>query len=361
MDEAHTCEGFGVRLRVLIVKLSALGDVVHALPVLDYLHQVQPGIEIDWIVEEAFSPLLAGNPKIAELIAMRARTWRKRPFASGTRRELMAVVHRLRERNYDMVFDIQGNIKSGITAWLSGSPRRLGFTRDITQESLNTWFTTQQIPLKTVDQHITDQCLRVVSTPFSKEFSVLELATDIPASDNDEQWAAGFRESLGKVPVFLFHCGTTWQTKFWHEAGWIELTRCVQEAFPGCTILLTWGNESERLTAERISAGGASGVRVVERLPLGRLVALLKKVDLVAGGDTGIVHAAAAVGTATVSFYRASDAERSGPRGNRHKVIQAPMPCARCFRTSCKQDQPCRESITATELLSAMKMVLTQD
>ena len=69
-------------MRVLIVKLSALGDVIHALPVLDYLQQAKPGIEVDWIVEEAFSPLLAGNPRIAELIVIRARSWRKRPFAS---------------------------------------------------------------------------------------------------------------------------------------------------------------------------------------------------------------------------------------------------------------------------------------
>jgi heptosyltransferase-1 len=345
-------------VRVLIVKLSALGDVIHALPVLDYLHQAKPGIEIDWIVEEAFSPLLAENRRIAELVVIRARSWRKRPFAAETRRELMAVVRRLRERNYDMVFDIQGNIKSGVTAWLSGCPDRLGFAREVTQESANTWFTTRQIPLRPIDRHITDQCLRVVSVSFGKDFNQMELATEIPVSDSDEKWAAGFVEALGDGFVFLFHCGTTWQTKFWHEAGWVELARRSQDAFPGCTILLTWGNESERLTAERIAAGAGSCARVVERMPLGKLVGLLKKADLVVGGDTGIVHAAAAVGTPTVSFYRASDANRSGPRGSQHKVIQTPMPCARCFRTSCDQDQPCRESIKAEDLLSAMETVL---
>jgi heptosyltransferase-1 len=272
----------------------------------------------------------------------------------------MAVVRRLRERNYDMVFDIQGNIKSGITAWLSGCPDRLGFTREITQESINTWFTTRHIPIKPIDHHITDQCLRVVSTPFGKDFKTMELATDIPVSENDERWAAGFMETQGDGLVFLFHCGTTWQTKFWHEAGWIELARLAQATFPGCSIVLTWGNEAERLSAERIAAGVEKGAKVLERLALGKLVALLRKVDLVIGGDTGIVHAAAAVGTPTVSFYRASDAQRSGPRGAEHKVIQASMPCARCFRTSCNQDQPCRESITAKEMLSAMEMVLQQ-
>ncbi len=345
-------------MRVLIVKLSALGDVIHALPALDYLHQVNPGIEIDWIVEEAFSPLLAGNPKVSELIVIRTRSWRKRPFAAETRRELMTVVRRLRDRDYDMVFDIQGNIKSGVTAWLSGCPDRLGFRREVTQEFVNTWFTTRQIPLRPSDYHITDQCLRVVSIPFGRDFNQLELATEIPVPDSDERWASRFMETLGDGLIFLFHCGTTWQTKFWREAGWIELARLAREAFPGCTIVLTWGNESERLTAERIAAGAGSGVRVVERLPLGKLVGVLKKVDLVVGGDTGIVHAAAAVGTPTVSYYRASDAQRSGPRGSQNKVIQAHMPCACCFRTNCSQDLACRESITAKELLSAMAMLL---
>jgi heptosyltransferase-1 len=338
--------------------LSALGDVIHALPVLDYLHQARPGIEVDWIVEEAFSPLLAENHRISELIVIRARSWRKRPFASETRRELMAVVRRLRERDYDMVFDIQGNIKSGVTAWLSGCPDRLGFCRDVTQESANTWFTTRQIPLRPIDRHITDQCLRVVSIPFGRDFNQMELVTEIPVPDGDEKWASGFMETLGDGLVFLFHCGTTWQTKFWHEAGWIELARLAAERFPGCTILLTWGNETERLAAERIAAGSGCCALVVERLPLGKLVAILRKVDLVVGGDTGIVHAAAAVGTPTVSYYRASDGLRSGPRGSQHRVLQTAMPCARCFRTSCDQDQPCRESIKAEVLLSAMETVL---
>jgi len=345
-------------MRVLVVKLSAFGDIIHALPVLDYLRQAMPGIEVDWIVEESFSPLLAGNPGIAELLVIRARSWRKRPFAPETRTEVFSVVRRLRERDYDMVFDIQGNIKSGVTAWLSGCQDRLGFTREFTQESVNTWLTTRHIPLKMIDRHITDQCLRLVSTPFGKDFSAMELGSDIVVPASDESWAADFMETLGDGLAFLFHCGTTWQTKFWHEAGWIELGCRAQEQFPGCAILLTWGNESERLTAERIAIGVGGCARVVERLPLGKLIGLLKKVDLVVGGDTGIVHAAAAVGTPTVSFYRASDARRSGPRGNQHKVIQTDMPCARCFRTNCKKDQACRESITADELLSAMEAVL---
>jgi heptosyltransferase-1 len=346
-------------VRVLIVKLSALGDIVHALPVLDYLHRVKPGIEIDWVVEDAFRCLLEGNPLIAEIIPVKIKLWRKRPLVKETRTEFLNAVRRMRSRNYDLVFDIQGNIKSGITAWLSGCPDRLGFAREETQEAANTWLTTRHVPLKTADRHITDQYLRIVSTPFGRDFHEMDLVADIPTSADDDIWATEFIEELHDGLVFLFHCGTTWQTKFWHEAGWIELARCVKDSFSKVTMLFTCGNEAERSAAERIVHDVGACTRVVDRLALGRLVALVKKVDMVIGGDTGIVHMAAAVGTPTVSYYRASDGLRSGPRGKQHVIVQAPMPCASCFRTTCAQDEACRESIRADELLLGIKRVFS--
>jgi heptosyltransferase-1 len=104
-------------MRVLIIKTSALGDVVHALPVIDYLHQVYPDIEIDWVVEEAFLPVLEHNPGLRQIIPVRTKKWRKAPLSPETRQELKALRIALREGSYDLVFDIQGNLKSGLIAW----------------------------------------------------------------------------------------------------------------------------------------------------------------------------------------------------------------------------------------------------
>ncbi|HIJ88076.1 MAG TPA: lipopolysaccharide heptosyltransferase I [Desulfuromonadales bacterium] len=348
-------------MRILIVKISAMGDILHALPVLDYLKQASPGCEIDWIVEEAFADLLRGNPLISQIHSVRFKSWKRAPFALTTIREILAVRRGLTQRSYDLVIDIQGNIKSGIVAWLSGCCQRVGFSRTAAQESLNALFINREIATKPEDLHITDQYLRIAEASFDLPFSGLQLHTNVCATHEEERAAETLVKSYCTgYPLILIHTGTTWQTKFWHEAGWIELGRKIFSAFPDAVLLFSWGNESERSAVERITnALGRQSVQL-EKLSIMRLAALVKKVNLVIGGDTGIVHLAAAAGTATVSYYRASNGRRSGPRGEKHAIIQAPMPCTHCFRTRCEKDEECRESITSDVLLQAMRAVLYQ-
>jgi len=346
-------------MRVLIVKASALGDIIHALPVLDYLHQAVPGIEIDWVVEEPFRQILAGNPLLSEIHVVRTKVWRKQPFAAATWREIGALQQALREREYDLVLDIQGNLKSGVISWLTGCQDRIGFERADLQESVNALFTTRRIPLRREDYHITDKYLRLVSVPFARNFREMQLASTIQTSPEDDANAEVLLATLSDGLVFLFQYGTTWQTKYWSEQGWIALGKAVLDRYSDATILFPWGNESERLAASRISAGIGQGSRVLERYTLKGLTAILKKVDLVVGGDTGPVQLAAAVGTPTVSFYRASDGKRSGPRGERHVVVQSPMHCTRCFRTRCDKDDQCRDTIKVEMLLAGIEKLLS--
>lgn len=346
-------------MRVLIIKASALGDIISALPVLDYLKQASPGIEIDWVVEEPFRELLAGNPLLSELHVVRTKAWRKRPFLPAHWREVAQLKETLRSRNYDMVFDIQGNLKSGLICWLSGAAQRIGFDKSELQESVNMLFTTRHIPLRRQDYHVTDKCLRLASIPFGRDFSQMELNCSIATSPEDDADAEALLATLSDGLVFLFQYGTTWQTKFWSEESWTSLGREVLQQFPDATVLFPWGNEGERAAVLRIASGIGPGARVLDRYSLRGLTAILKKVDLVVGGDTGPVHLAAAVGTPTVSFYRASDGRRSGPRGSRHVVLQSPMHCTKCFRTSCDKDAQCRDSIKVEAVLAGIKKLLT--
>jgi heptosyltransferase-1 len=346
-------------VRVLIVKMSALGDIIHALPVLDYLRRAAPGIEIDWVVEEPFREVLDGNPLISRIHTVRTKVWRKRPLALATIREIGALKRSLRERKYDLLFDIQGNLKSGLACLLSGVNDRIGFAREGLQEPVNLYFTTRQTPLRRQDYHITDQYLRVVSVPFGKDFAGMRLSTEIQTSAADDAEASTLLATLANGLVFFFHCGTTWPAKLWYHEGWVALGRAVMDTYPDASILLSWGNETEREEALAIAAAIGSGARVIERYSLKGLAALLKKVDLVVGGDTGPVHLAATVGTPTVSFYRASDGRRSGPRGGQHAIVQAPLPCTACFQTSCDKDDACRKSITVGMLQAAIAKVLS--
>ncbi len=345
-------------MRVLIIKMSALGDIIHALPVLDYLHKAAPGIEIDWVVEEPFLDILRGNPLISMLHTVRTKVWRRKPFARATREEIGRVKSALRSRGYDLVFDIQGNLKSGLVCWLSGAPTRIGFTRENLQESVNLFFTTRQIPVRRQDYHITDQYLRLVSVPFGKDFSTMKLASDIATSAEDDAAARTLLATLSDGLVFLFHYGTTWQAKFWYEEGWAELGRALLARHPDSTILMSWGNEKERTAVTRIAAAIGTGARVLDRYPLKGFAALLKKVDLVVAGDTGPVHIAAAVGTPTVSLYRASNGRRSGPRGPGNVIVQSPLDCSPCFRTECDRNEACSRSITVDAMVRAVETAL---
>jgi len=345
-------------MRVLIVKASALGDIVNSLPVLDYLKQACAGIEIDWVVEEQFREILEGNPLLSQLHVVRTKFWRRHPFAARTRREVGELKDTLRARDYDLVFDIQGNLKSGLICWATGAADRIGFEKCDLQESVNALFTTRRIPLRRQDQHVTEKYLRLVSVPFAKDFSQMQLSSTIRTTPGEDADAEALLATLSDGLVFLFQYGTTWQTKFWSEQSWIELGRAVLARFGEASILFPWGNESERSAATRIATAIGRGSRVLDRYSLKGLTALLKRVDLVVGGDTGPVHLAAAVGTPTVSFYRASDGRGSGPRGERHVVIQSPLECTRCFRTRCEKDAHCRESITVEKVLSGIESLL---
>lgn len=346
-------------MRVLIVKTSALGDIIHALPVLDYLHQVSPGIEVDWVVEEPFREILVGHPQLAMLHTVRTKAWRKAPFAAATRREIGAVRRALQERAYDLVFDIQGNVKSGLIAWSSGCSDRVGFARDVVRETPNLLFTTRQVPLRRQDYHVTDKYLRLVSVPFGRDFNGMALKSTIATRPEDDAAAEVLLLTLGDGLVFLFHCGTSWRTKLWAETNWSELGRMLREEFPDCSILLSWGSEAERQSALAVAQGIGTGARVLDRFTLTGLAALLKRVDLAVAPDTGPLHIAAAVGTPTVSFFRATNGKLTGPRGSNHVVIQSPLSCTRCARKECDRDAECRESITVQMVINGIFSLLS--
>jgi len=181
----------------------------------------------------------------------------------------------------------------------------------------------------------------------------MKLSSDIYTSPEDDETARTLLATMSDGLVFLFHYGTTWETKFWFEEAWVDLGKRLLENYPESSILLSWGNEAERAAVTGIAAGIGPGARVLDRFPLKGFAALLKKVDLVVGGDTGPIHIAAAVGTPTVSLYRASDGKRSGPRGPGHVIVQTPIHCAPCFRTECDKNDKCMRTIAVEDVMRA--------
>jgi heptosyltransferase-1 len=345
-------------MRVLIIKTSSLGDVIHALPVLDYIHQAAPGATIDWVVDEAFADLLSGNPLIGRLIQVAFRRWKKNPFSIPVLKEILVLRRKLREQPYDMVFDLQGNIKSGLVCAFSIAPLKVGFCRENQQERLNSLFTNRKVAFLPMDKNAAPRYLRVVSAPFSLPPESVVPHADIHTSREDDCYAGQVIEEASGRPAILFHNGTTWETKLWHADGWKRLADEILLRYPQATILLSWGSQKEYALAQEIARHTGNRAIVLEKMPLKRFVAVLKRVDLVVGGDTGPIHLAAAVGTPTVSFYRCTDGSLNGPWGQGHRIVQSPLACTKCLKKSCERDDECRRSIAVDAMLAAIDACL---
>ena len=334
----------------MIVKLSALGDVAHALPVLDYLKKAAPAARIDWAVDRRFSALLEGNDALFRVVPLDLKRWKREWTAGSAREEAAGAVRDLRQGSYDAAFDIQGNAKSGVVTRLSGARLRFGFDRDGVREAPNLLFTNRKIALRPDDRHITQKLLRIVSAPFGGEFDLACLRAGIATTEEQERRAAQiirdvFPEATSLVVV---HPGTTWQTKRMDPEFWADAVRALKRRYPRMGAFLSWGNEEERREAEGILGMAGRGVALLPRLSLKELAAVYRKCGFLMAPDTGPLHVAATVGCGTVSIFRVTDGNRNAPYGPNHRFLQAPMPCTACLRKRCSRDAECRRSIPAS-------------
>ena len=342
--------------RILIVKLSAMGDVVHALPAATFLRRAAPKAEIHWAVDTRFAELLEGNPSISKVVPLPIKEWKGRPGSLPTWREAAIAASALRGGKYDLALDLQGNIKSGVVTWLSGAPLRYGFPRETARERQNLWFTNRRPPAVEEDRHVTRKILRVASAPFGGEFGPDDLKGEV-ANTAEETAAAErllFDAVPGAAPRVAVHPGTTWNTKRMEPAFWAESVRLLRETFPSMGAFLSWGTDREREECLAIRELAGRRVELLPRLGYKALAAVYRACGHVIGPDTGPLHLAAVVGAKTVSVFRATDGNRNAPAGADHRFLQAPLPCTACLRRECDRDAECRASIKAAEVAAAM-------
>jgi heptosyltransferase-1 len=254
-----------------------------------------------------------------------------------------------------VVLDLQGNSKSGLFTRLSGAPRRYGFARDGVREWPNLLATNRQVPLAPSDHHISERSLAIARAAFPQGHEHL-LAGPLPiqADGAGRVWEQLDATGLAGRQFAVLHYGTTWPTKLWAVENWQALVQRLL-AETELAPVLTWGSAEEQAVVERIAAVSGGRAVVWPRGTLPELAALLAGAAVVVGGDTGPIHIAAAVGTPTVSLYRVTDGERNGPRGDRHIRLQAPLECSPCLRKHCDRDGECSRSITAVDVLAALR------
>lgn len=343
-------------MKVLMIKVSALGDIIHALPVAAYLKSCPEVTELHWLLEEPFAAFLTGQTLIDKIQLVSTKKWRRQGITTSLK-EVLATIKRLRREKYDLVLDLQGNSKSGMFARFTGAPLRFGFDAQGVREWPNLLASNRKITPEKSARHIIDKNLSLAASAFPTG-PPPPLQGPLQAAPRYlkqvKQKLSALREK--QETLVVFHYGTTWETKLWSVESWIELAQLLWKTRK-ISPLLTWGNEEELETVTKIAAACPQLI-IWPRGNLEELLALLSIADLVVGGDTGPIHIAAALGTSTISFYRATDHRRNGPRGNQHICIQAAMDCSPCLLKTCPQDEECRRRIPPEKIFAAIHKLL---
>jgi heptosyltransferase-1 len=343
-------------MRLLIVKLSALGDVVHALPALRFLRAVVPGVHVTWVVERRVAGILDGQG-IDAVVAIDTRALRddlRRGRVGTVVAEVRRVRRLLRAPGFDVAVDLQGNIKSGVVIAQARALRKVGLPRRLCREAQNTWFTGEQADV--VGTHVVDLSGEVVAHALGARWQV----PDGAALHVEAGAAAAVAARLGDHPGprIAFINGASWWTKQWSVASFVALGRHLIEECHA-QIVLPWGDEGERRRAAEIAVALGPAAMVSERGSLAALAALLAACDVVVGGDTGPVHMAWAVGTPTVSLYGPNPSARNGPRGPRHRVFQSTVECSPCWGKECPTGEfICMDSIFVGQVAEAVEALL---
>ncbi len=344
-------------MNVLIVKISALGDVIHALPTLAYIRDADPNARIEWLVESAFAPLLQDHPLVDAVHTVDTKSCRRARDFPKAITHVMSRVRALRERSFDATLDLQGNTKSALFTGLSRAPIRVGFDRESVREPLNLLATNNKVRIGQEHFHISTRVLRLAEAAFPDGPKNIPLTGPLPITAEAEKAIEPWlnNRDLQHTPFIVLHCGGTWETKLLPETTWKKLARSLSDA--GWHLVLTAGNAEERRLSGTITRAVPRKAHIAPQTTLPQLAALLSKAGAVIGGDTGPVHMAAAVGTPTVSYFRASDPARNAPTGENHIYLQSTMECAPCWKRDCEWNDDCRDTISPEAFITALQQV----
>ncbi len=393
--------------KILIIKPSSLGDIVHSLPTLKAVRQLFPKAFISWLVKEEWAGILEGNPYLDEILSF--------PF---TLNGMPQIIGSVRKRRFDLVLDLQGLLRSSVISFLSGASIRIGY--DSAREGAKIFYT-ERVRVPSLDIHAVDRYMLSVGTEgFTPSPSDFYIKIDQADTGYVREMLA-INNSVNS-PLVAINPQARWKTKVWRQERFDQLADLLADKLGARIVLvgsaikesgagravdtdeLASGLPSEQSEREEeaprvlpvegatraslasiqranasvgrgrlhpalpVEGDGRSPVIDATRAPiidmrgktnLKQLAALLREVDLLVTNDSGPMHIAAALGTPVVAIFGPTDPKRTGPYGEIHRVIRGSAPCSPCFRKSCnRQSHLCMDAVSVEMVLKEVSVIL---
>src|SRR5882762_380244 len=322
--------------RVLLIKLTSLGDLIHALPALSDAQDARPGLAFDWVIDENYQEIAGWHAAVKTTITTNHREWREALVKPSTHGSISKMIAGIRATEYDLVIDGQGNFKTALLS-LFAKGTRAGFD----SHSVREWiahFAYQRRFAVSKDAHAIERLRRLFA-------SALDYPMPVSAPEfriRRDRFIKPKLDLPGEYLVFVHNA--SWKTKLWPEAHWAELLKKSVQA--GFKVLLPWGNEMEESRAKRLAIH--SEIRVLPRLTLSEMGYVLERARACVCMDTGLSHLAAALDVPSITLYGSTDSGLIGASGASQVHLRSDLHCSPCRAKTCRYssgDNPCLEKI----------------
>jgi heptosyltransferase-1 len=347
-------------VNILIVKLSAIGDVIHTLPALNAIRGAYPDARITWLVEETAYDLIKGHSALDRVLVSKRKHWLKKlssPSSLNAIKDIFKFIRELRDTRYDLILDFQALLKSGILIALARGKRKVGFGRGLEHMEYSYMFLNERIPAVSMEHHALSRGILMLNA-LGIPTPVIEYK--LPVSDLDRLKLDDLLRLHGVVNPRRFvaiNPVAKWESKLWSNRKFAQLADRIVAQYD-VEVVFT-GSFEDRRTICKIKADmEALAVNLAGETTLKTLAALYAKADAVVSTDTGPMHLAVAMETPVVALFGPTAPWRTGPFGSGHQIVTADQACAPCFKRHCKTCD-CMALISVDQVFDAISKTIS--
>ncbi len=343
---------------ILIVKLSAIGDVIHTLPALNAIRRHYPNARITWLVEEAAASLVEGHPALDRVLVSKRKRWLREltgPLRYQYFKEACAFFKNLRDTRYDLVLDFQASLKGGVLIALARAGRKVGFGKGLEHQEHSYLFLNEKVPAVDMEIHALARGLMLLE---HIGIPVQRVEYNLPVTAKDKLSIAQLLSQEGvqlETKFVAINPVAQWKTKLWENAKFAELADYLVDRY-AVTVVFSGGAADRPVVADIRARMRNRALNLAGRTTLKELAALYEQAACLISTDTGPMHLGAAVGIPVVALFGPTAPWRTGPFGDGHRVIRAPIECAPCFNRTCDSAQ-CMRKIEVAQVIEGIEQL----